>query len=214
MIGKYFQLATISIICCFALAGAAHAQEKETPTISPAKLELIKELIAVTDVANSTKLTMIQTMSSMGGFTSSLMKAAPVPSSGQNLTPEQQAQAKKVTSALMASEISRLSDSLVKGIDFDKMIAAVYVPLYDKYYTEDDLRDLIAFYKTPTGQKLVLVSPMLAAEASAKTGEFLLPMLMQNMKGLQEQMEKDIKQTTDQLGPIQKPSASPPPPRR
>jgi hypothetical protein len=40
------------------------------------------------------------------------------------------------------------------------------VPLYQANFTDDDLRGLIAFYKTPLGQRLVEVQPLLAVQAS------------------------------------------------
>ena len=50
------------------------------------------------------------------------------------------------------------------------------VPVYDKYYNHDDIKQLIAFYNTPLGKKLVEVNPLLSQETMAigqKWGEKL-----------------------------------------
>ena len=39
------------------------------------------------------------------------------------------------------------------------------IPLYDKYYTTEDIRAVNAFYETPTGQKLISTLPQLMQEA-------------------------------------------------
>jgi hypothetical protein len=48
---------------------------------------------------------------------------------------------------------------------FNKMI-----PLYSKYYTEKEINDLIVFYKTPTGKKMVETMPLVMNE-SMKIGQ-------------------------------------------
>jgi uncharacterized protein len=39
------------------------------------------------------------------------------------------------------------------------------IPLYDKYYTTEDIRAVNAFYETPTGQKLISTLPQVMQEA-------------------------------------------------
>ncbi|HFK5569405.1 hypothetical protein BAX97_14405 [Elizabethkingia meningoseptica] len=39
------------------------------------------------------------------------------------------------------------------------------IPVYSKYYTEKELEDIIAFYKTPTGQKVIKVLPEMSKES-------------------------------------------------
>lgn len=44
------------------------------------------------------------------------------------------------------------------------------IPLYSKYYNEKEINDLIVFYKTPTGKKMVETMPQVMNE-SMKIGE-------------------------------------------
>lgn len=38
------------------------------------------------------------------------------------------------------------------------------VPVYDKYYSPEELEEIIAFYKTPAGQKMIEVTPKIVNE--------------------------------------------------
>jgi len=38
------------------------------------------------------------------------------------------------------------------------------VPIYSKYYTHDDIKQLIKFYESPLGKKMVEVTPLLSQE--------------------------------------------------
>ena len=41
----------------------------------------------------------------------------------------------------------------------------IVVPIYDKYYTEEDIDALIAFYKSDIGKKVLQVTPMVTQES-------------------------------------------------
>jgi uncharacterized protein len=55
-------------------------------------------------------------------------------------------------------------DSFVKEVRSDELIDLV-VPIYDRYYTLEEIRDLTRFYQSPVGQKTIKVLPKLSAEA-------------------------------------------------
>lgn len=46
-----------------------------------------------------------------------------------------------------------------------KEILQLLVPIYDKYYTYDDIEQLIKFYKSPIGQKMLSITPDVASES-------------------------------------------------
>ena len=39
------------------------------------------------------------------------------------------------------------------------------IPIYAKYFSEDDILQLIAFYETPLGQKMIEVMPQLTMDS-------------------------------------------------
>jgi len=62
-----------------------------------------------------------------------------------------------------------------KKLNVDELLYAC-VPAYDKYYTHDEIKQLIKFYESPLGKKMVAVAPLLVQETMAigqKWGEKL-----------------------------------------
>jgi len=57
------------------------------------------------------------------------------------------------------------------------VIEEISYPLYDKYFNEQELRDLIAFYRTPTGEKTLKVMPLLLQESMEMSGRLVGPKL-------------------------------------
>jgi hypothetical protein len=48
-------------------------------------------------------------------------------------------------------------------MDIESLIRAC-VPAYSKYYTHDEIKQLIAFYETPLGRRVVEVTPSITQE--------------------------------------------------
>lgn len=60
------------------------------------------------------------------------------------------------------------------------------IPIYEKHFTQDEIRELIAFYRSPIGTKMISVLPQLTQESmqagqewGTKIGEDLLQRLEQ-----------------------------------
>ncbi len=74
--------------------------------------------------------------------------------------------------AIIASAPIENKEQLKKMLNIDGIIE-VLLPIYNKYFHIDELQDLVKFYKSPTGKKLVEVSPQLSNEAmNAAIGYF------------------------------------------
>ena len=56
-------------------------------------------------------------------------------------------------------------------ISIEKVEEEVFIPLYKETYTEGEVKELIAFYKTPVGQKSVQASQKLPQQAAQKSAE-------------------------------------------
>jgi hypothetical protein len=52
---------------------------------------------------------------------------------------------------------------LQKKMKADELIALM-IPIYDKYYTQEDIDGMIAFYRTPVGQKVITTLPDVSRE--------------------------------------------------
>jgi hypothetical protein len=69
------------------------------------------------------------------------------------------------------------------------------VPVYDKYYSGDEVKDLIRLYQTPLGQKMLATMPKLMAELQAagqKWGEELGRQSMMEVLAEHPEMEKAL----------------------
>lgn len=55
-------------------------------------------------------------------------------------------------------------NEFLKEVSADELIGLL-VPIYDKYYTEEDVTQLIAFYQSPLGKKMVQVLPGINQES-------------------------------------------------
>ncbi|MEP7230363.1 MAG: DUF2059 domain-containing protein [Ginsengibacter sp.] len=55
-------------------------------------------------------------------------------------------------------------ESVKKEINADDIVALV-IPIYDKYYTEEDIQKLIEFYESPIGKKVISSTPLIVQES-------------------------------------------------
>ena len=64
---------------------------------------------------------------------------------------------------------ARFWDDLRGELDAGQLTELV-VPIYDRHLSHDDVRQVIAFYESPAGRKLISVQPQIVAE-SMKAGQ-------------------------------------------
>ena len=73
---------------------------------------------------------------------------------------------------------SAFSARFAERIDLDAALEAVYVPLYDKYFAETELREIVAFYRTPAGRKMIAVLPSVMQDGFEATVTLVQPKVM------------------------------------
>ena len=59
------------------------------------------------------------------------------------------------------------------------------IPIYDKYYTEDDIKQLTDFYQTPIGKKVISNTPLIMQEsmqAGQSWGQKIGEKVIENLK--------------------------------
>jgi len=62
--------------------------------------------------------------------------------------------------------ISLFFDKFHAKLDVQQLVDMA-IPAYKKYYSDEEIKQLIAFYQTPLGQKMLDVAPKLVAETQA-----------------------------------------------
>lgn len=85
-----------------------------------------------------------------------------------------------------------MRDFFTKYMNYDAL-KNDYAALYTKHYTEKELVDLLAFYQTPLGKKLVETMPDITAESSL-LGQKLV---QEHMPELQEAIMKEMAKGAD-----------------
>ena len=72
-----------------------------------------------------------------------------------------------------------MNEQIQSGKFFD-----VFVPIYDKYFSHEEIKELILFYNTDLGKKMIRVFPSITNEsmiAGKKWGESLVPIAMERI---------------------------------
>lgn len=108
----------------------------------------------------------------------------------------------KTIDATLAAQLSQMPqmknlegvmrDFFTKYMNYDAL-KSDYAALYTKHYTEQELVDLLAFYQTPLGKKLVETMPDITAESSL-LGQKLV---QEHMPELQEAIMKEMAKGAD-----------------
>ena len=99
-------------------------------------------------------------------------------------------------SAQQQERLARSMDDMMKNFPVDEMVDAM-IPVYQRHLTKGDVDALIAFYSTPTGQKILKELPAMTTEA------------MQAAMPIADKMAgRAIAQMDDQIAQMQKESDS------
>lgn len=79
-----------------------------------------------------------------------------------------------------------------------------FIRMYTDLFTEQELRDLIAFYRTPTGQRMVELTPEITARTQQLTTELMeeaMPALMEMMMEAFEEEEGEEEPQAEKAPP-------------
>lgn len=183
-----------NLIFCFLLiillcASNAISQET-TPQISDEKKAVIAEIIRATNAEKNMKDVMQSMFSQMDEMYPVMIRKSL--ENQKNLSDKQKEEIIKIVTDKRKNMDVFFRDKFFKRLDFNKYISDVFYPLYAKFFTLDELKDLLAFYKSPTGTKFNEVSPQFAAETIRLTQIHLFPLIDEIMR---ETVEEDIKDT-------------------
>ena len=165
-----------SVVVVLLLAGVVCAKAQDpspraTPGVTPAKLALIKDLIELTSSKKTIDAMLKAQAEQMEKQMPDIIWQA-VSKMAASLTPKQREELKAEVAASSIRAGRRVYDLILEKIDFNKLIEGISVPLYDKYFTENDLSELINFYKSPVGKKLIKVTPLLMEDSMMVSVEY------------------------------------------
>lgn len=137
-------IALLGALPALAQDQAAPSQPQEARKIDPAKEADIRRMI---DIMGGKKL-MEQMMTQMfEQLKPEIMKIVPPGERGQKIA---DAFAQKFQARFKTADLLELT-----------------IPIYDKYFSDEDIQGLIQFYQSPLGQRFVKVMPQTSAESAS-----------------------------------------------
>lgn len=163
------------------------AQAAAQTVVSPEKQAAIKELIALINVDNQA-----EEMVAVFDRQMSKTRTAVLDSILKERTDLTEADKKilRETVTAKAEEFGkRFQEKLMQRLNYNEMIDEISAAVYDKHYTFDEIKDLLAFYKTPTGQKVIRTMTPLMADTMQMVSERMLTKL----PGIMEELEREEK---------------------
>ena len=105
------------------------------------------------------------------------------------LSDEEKLQAKKTLTAQMDKRMDRFKQLTAERLNVTQLVLSVYLKLYDKYFNDEQLKLMLDFYKSPTGQHFLDVYPQLSGEATQLVNAEALP----KIKDAAVQFDQEIK---------------------
>ena len=85
------------------------------------------------------------------------------------------------------ARMNKMTDDMLKNFPLDEMLEAM-IPVYQKHWTKGDVDAMVAFYSTPTGQKILRELPTTMAEAM----QAMQPIMQKQMTGMMERVQQEV----------------------
>ncbi len=101
----------------------------------------------------------------------SFFQAADQNIDANSLSEEQRQKVGEVLKGRFTEMVKNYENHVKEAMPYQKMEEEVFIPLYKETYTESEVKELIAFYKTPVGKKSVVASQKLSQQVTKKTAE-------------------------------------------
>jgi uncharacterized protein len=143
--------------------------------ISQAKQELIRQLLELSGGKQTFDKTQQIILSQQKQELPKILKQMIDASS--HLTPSQRKDAYAKANQNISSALDEFGRYMSAETTYQEFLERVYYPIYNQYFTESDLKDLVSFYKTPIGKKLIEISPQISATSQKLTFEIMMPRL-------------------------------------
>lgn len=160
----------IFVLMALMLAMGSHAGAQQNATDAPASKEDIEKYLQVMH-SREMMTKMVDAMSK------------PM----HQMVHEQYLKDKDRLPADFEARMNKMMDDMYKSFPWDEMLEAM-APVYQKHFTKGDVNTLVAFYSTPTGQKLIQDTPAIMGEVM----QSVMPMLRKQMDTMQERLQREI----------------------
>jgi uncharacterized protein len=175
--GAVAAVLAISLVVCVSARG-------EDPS-GDLKKQLIDELVAIMEADQTAQKTADAIMTQMAAQYPQMLSE--IADSGKILTSGQKERMKQEAERSFTRFAARFRERLGDIYRSKELLERVYYPTFSKYYTKAELRDLITFYKSPTGQKTLRVQPEFTSDVLQRSFELIGPKMQHLIKELMEE---------------------------
>ncbi|MBI5485019.1 MAG: DUF2059 domain-containing protein [Deltaproteobacteria bacterium] len=86
---------------------------------------------------------------------------------GKNIPEDVKARLHTMVKESSDNFVNIFENTFKKEIKFEELVLNVYLPAYNKYFSESELIEIIKFYNSPLGKKVSKFTPMLMQESSS-----------------------------------------------
>ncbi|MCW3059994.1 MAG: hypothetical protein JWQ02_1815 [Capsulimonas sp.] len=196
---KLARAGALSLTLLAAIPMGAHAQQTAPAEAIPAaaptdqtKHELITQLLEVMHMKKNSEAIMKSVFAQSEEYFTNVFPD--MLAQDEDLTPAEHKQAVSEGKKSGLHALKRFQELYAKQVDTAKLVGEVTETVYGKYFTETELRDLIAFYQTPTGSKIVDLMPQVSAESMRMSQAKLTPAIQKIFQQIQAEETAAIKQ--------------------
>jgi uncharacterized protein len=166
----------ITLAFCCAVALPAYAQNDPMPE----KKALIKELLGLMNAGYNSEAVSNQIMEQ---FQAPVANMITDQMRGwiqeQKLAPAEKKRLETEVYEFAQRVLTRVRAEFPKRVNYRELAEKIMLETYDKYFTEAEVKDLIAFYKTSTAQKFIRLLPQITAEMFPRLEKLIGPELTQ-----------------------------------
>jgi len=165
-------------------------QADKAQDISPQKQALIKELLDAIDIKKNSEAVLNTMFDQMEKQMPEITwQALSEMKEIKELTPAEQQHLRDEISESAIRTSQRFRELLTQRVNFVQMTEEISSQLYAKYFSENELRDLVTFYKSSTGRRTLEIMPNLLSESMTKANERIMPVV----KDLMNEISSDEK---------------------
>lgn len=182
--------AVLSIAISISAAAQTPAAQNAAPSVSQAKRELIRELYSAMKIDQMAEKSAVIMLDQLNKQLPTLL--AQVLGDSFDLKGKTRDEFEKTLIESAERVNARIKELLPQRINWSGTMEQIFFPIYDKHFTEPELKDLVAFYKSPTGQKAIQVMPDLMKESVEKSTELMNPKMVQLLNEVLEEEKQRI----------------------
>jgi hypothetical protein len=212
MLAKIF-IASLLLLTCLICSAAQQQSANVQQTLTSEKRALIKELLESTD-ARKTAISMYKSMVEQeeNQLPDLIWQAISGIKEVRELTSDQQQELRKQLVKESARTSQRIRELFLQKIDFGQVVEDVSYVVYNKFFSEAEITDLISFYRSSTGKKTIEVMPSLFAESMSYILEVIKPKVAEITTELTNEEVNRVRRDLELRKP--KPISKPSPPRQ